>query len=562
MPEASQSNLLEQWEYLEGKAKASWAAGQQQNKQAYAVRVPHSWNAEDTFREYKGYRRGWGSYRCEIDLAERPAGAAYLISEGFFGIGDVWINGKRRFTVNGNFVGFRFRVDPFLKPGKNWICLRLNNKHYRHVLPGIKEPDFVLHGGLAGRVWLKTHATEHMQPGKTRVLTEFLDDARARLEVFIPLCGECRSAPNLPAASLRAVLRDAEGREVARDDSEIPKDMLWPDCTFEIEAPRRWDVDDPYLYELAIEYCIDGEVVDNWHRKVGFRTTEWRPREGFFLNGRRLELRGVNRHEAMPGYGNALPLDVHRADAQLIKDTGFNLVRLSHYPQHPEFLRACDELGILVYAEIATWKSVRGGRWLKEAKVQMQRMVERDAYHASIILWGLGNESQHKQAFAELTEVIRHMDHTRATIYAENHQYRARRYGTQKSVDVMGVNYELDELEAACEESKNQVLLLSEMSNCPRWRGDEAGEAEQLKVLQEDLKVLENKPYVAGWVLWCLTDYATMRKKRYRRPSGVYDAWRRPKQTALWLREQFGVAYEGSDKFDEVSEGLPEKYGQ
>ena len=101
---------------------------------------------------------------------------------------------------------------------------------------------------------------------------------------------------------------------------------------------------------------------------------------------------GCNRHECLPGFGNALPVNLHRQDAESIKAAGPNFVRLSHYPQHPEFLNACDQLGVLVYAELASWKSVRGGRWLKAAVRQFGDMIRRDRNHPSVIMWGLGNE--------------------------------------------------------------------------------------------------------------------------------------------------------------------------
>ena len=95
MPEAAKEWLLQQWEYCEGKARRAWASGEKTSAGTHAVKVPHCWNAEDTFLQDKGYRRGWGSYRIELESEQPPAGAAYLISEGFFGVGDVWINGSQ-----------------------------------------------------------------------------------------------------------------------------------------------------------------------------------------------------------------------------------------------------------------------------------------------------------------------------------------------------------------------------------------------------------------------------------------------------------------------------------
>ena len=164
----------------------------------------------------------------------------------------------------------------------------------------------------------------------------------------------------------------------------------------------------------------------------------------------------------MPGFGNALPVQQHRQDALLIKQMGCNFVRLSHYPQHPAFLDACDELGILVYAEIATWKSVRTGRWLKSACRQMRDMIRRDRNHPSIILWGMGNESRSRKAYAALREIAEQEDGTRAVTYAENHLYRAKREKTVGIPDVWGCNYELDALE------EGRDAESAEMCSCHR----------------------------------------------------------------------------------------------
>ena len=188
----------------------------------------------------------------------------------------------------------------------------------------------------------------------------------------------------------------------------------------------------------------------------------------------------------------------HRADAEAITGLGLNFVRLSHYPQSPDFLNACDELGVLVMPEIASWKSVRGGKWLVNAVRQLRGMIARDQHHPSVICWGLGNESRHREAFVRMGDVVRQSDPTRPTIYAENHLYRGRRHRTLDLVDVLGVNYELTELDAARDRSRNQVVLVTEMSNCPRPRGDRDGEKEQIETLLADLDALEDKTLGRG----------------------------------------------------------------
>ncbi len=220
--------------------------------------------------------------------------------------------------------------------------------------------------------------------------------------------------------------------------------------------------------------------------RFGIIRSEFRPEEGFFLDGVRIDLHGCNRHESIPGLGNALPEELHRADASLLKDYGCNFVRLSHYPQHPAFLDACDELGIMVYAEIASWKSVSSSRaWRRAARRQMRDLILRDRHHPSVIVWGMGNESRSRKAFVEMREIARELDPVRPVTYAENHLYRARREKTTGIPDVWSVNYELEVLEEARDACRLQNVIASECCNFPRSRkGDDGAELTQVATLK------------------------------------------------------------------------------
>ena len=510
----SEKTYFDQWDFCKEKASKAWLSGR--GHSAHTIELPHCWNATDTFQDGLKYYRGWGSYRTTINLNELPQSYT-LSSDGFYGLGEIWINGKIVHRFDAAFLGFHLECSKYLRVGANTIALRITNKCPNYVLPGIKEPDFVLHGGLASRVYGRSFQGNYFVRHGLEIVTNTLDLHEAQLTLKLPVVKAAGSS------KVQLTVWDADDHVVAEATQAEGTAFV-----IRIENPLRWDVDSPILYR-AIFIHDDGDMLE---ASFGLRDTEWKKGEGFFLNGRRLDLRGVNRHESMPGFGNALPHSTHEADAHLIKACGFNMVRLSHYPQNPAFLNACDRLGILVYAEIASWKSVRGGRWLQRAVQQMTGMIQRDRTHPSIILWGMGNEGRHKQAYETLGNLVKSLDPTRPTIYAENHQYRAKRHGTQASPDIMGVNYELDAVEEARDASKNQILLFSELSNCPRWRGDERGEAEQWTTWESDLKSIAHKDYIAGYTLWCLCDYATMRKIRFRRPSGIFDAWRQPKLAA------------------------------
>ncbi len=516
------------WQYVCGKATRPWLA---ESPDSTAVDLPHCWNADDAFKDGVEYYRGWGSYRRSFRLEEPAASTGsfrwLLVSEGFYGTGDVWLNGRCLGKVDGQYLGFSFDVTESVRgDGKNQLGIRLTNRCPTYVLPGIKMPDFLLYGGMSGRLWLERVPAVRMDERSVHVSTE-----GAQVTIDCKLEGEVSDRHALTWRIL-----DDEGYSVGGDGQPYPGNM-----TLSVEEPRPWDIDSPYLYTAEGTLTCRDEVVDRITVRFGFRSAEFRPGEGFFLNSRRVPLRGCNRHESMPGFGRALPLPQHRRDAELIKAMGLNFVRLSHYPQHPEFLDACDELGILVYAEVASWKSVRGGRWLSRACRQMRDMVVRDRNHPSVILWGMGNEGRHRKAFQELYAICKELDPERAVTYAENHLYRARRKGAIGLPDVWGLNYEFDALEEGRDASRLRCVVVSECSNYPHTeRGNAEAEETQLETIKADLARIQDLQYVAGFALWCFNDYATLRKQRYKRYSGLVDAQRVPKASARWLASEFG----------------------
>jgi beta-galactosidase len=552
-------SLNQGWEFVRSRVSRGWINGAAGNCD---VELPHCWNSDDTFQDGVEYYRGPGGYRCcfnpdqsDSDLPDDGACRWHLVSEGFYGTGDVWLNGCRLGRVDGQYLGFRFDVTDLMKRnGENRLGIRLSNRCSKSVLPGKDMPDFLLYGGLSGRMRLECLPLVSIDANVTQIESK-VDESGKSAEVDISgavigdACGYDISWCILNADG-ETVSKCSVGRPRPKAECEAGS-IQSHKLKLIVDNPRLWDIESPQFYTAAGTLSLNGEVVDSVSIRFGIRTAEFRPYEGFFLNGRRLPLRGCNRHESMPGFGRALSLQQHRDDAALIKSMGLNFVRLSHYPQHPEFLDACDELGILVYAEIASWKSVRGGAWLKNACRQMRGMVVRDRNHPSVILWGMGNEGRHRGAYLKLYSICKDLDAGRAVTYAENHLYRARRKKTLGLPDVWGTNYEFDAMREGCEASRMKCVVVSECSNYPHTlRGDEESEQKQLSIIEHDLDRMEKDEFVAGFALWCFNDYATLRKKRYKRYSGLVDAQRVPKASAYWLSHKFGgvLTTEGTER--------------
>jgi hypothetical protein len=196
----------------------------------------------------------------------------------------------------------------------------------------------------------------------------------------------------------------------------------------------------------------------------------------------------------------------------------------------------------MVYAEIATWKSVRSARgWRRAAWRQMRDLILRDRHHPSVILWGMGNESRSRKAYLELRGIARELDPGRPVTYAENHLYRARRERTVGIPDVWGVNYELDVIDEARSSSRLENVVVSECCNHPTTvKGDDAEELTQVATIEREWETMADRPCLAGHAVWSFTDYATEYRLRFRRLTGLFDAWRRPKMAAMLFAARYG----------------------
>ena len=158
-------------------------------------------------------------------------------------------------------------------------------------------------------------------------------------------------------------------------------------------------------------------MLDKTVTVFGFREAQFR-RDGFYLNGRKLKIRGLNRHQCFPYVGYAMPESMQKRDADLLKrELGVNAVRTSHYPQSHYFLDRCDELGLLVFTELPGWQHIGDAAWKEQAVENVRDMVRQYRNHPSVILWGVRiNESQDDDGFyAETNRVARSLDPSRQT---------------------------------------------------------------------------------------------------------------------------------------------------
>lgn len=190
-----------------------------------------------------------------------------------------------------------------------------------------------------------------------------------------------------------------------------------PKVSTAIDNISLWDIESPKVYNAVTELLLDGEVVDTFSATIGFREAVFQ-KDGFYLNGRKIKLRGLNRHQSYPYVGYAMPESMQRYDARILKnELGVNIVRTSHYPQSHDFIDECDRLGLMVFTEMPGWQHIGDEAWQALAIENTKDMVRQYRNHPSIIIWGVRiNESEDNNQFYEKTNAAAHaLDPTRPT---------------------------------------------------------------------------------------------------------------------------------------------------
>ncbi|WP_421876670.1 glycoside hydrolase family 2 protein [Marinoscillum sp.] len=374
-------NINESWQYLE--KDYIHPDGALSDEGWINVDLPHTWNAQDATDVVPGYRRNASWYRKSVSIQQTEGKRYFLYFEGSNMVTKVYVNGQEAGGHVGGYVGFEIEITDQARKGANDILIRVDNSYNKQLIPS-NQSDFFLFGGITRDLWLKTVSSTFIEDvtistpevsaseGKTRVLVE-LDGISARSH----------------SVSLR--VQDPSGKVVFSKAVAVEDGQAT--FNFTEDNPALWDVNNPQLYAVQVALLDGKKVKDQVSDRYGYRWIEFKKHGPFYLNGRRLLLRGTHRHEEFAGLGAALPNKMHWADMKAIKDMGANFVRLGHYPQDPEVYKACDELGILVWDELPWCRGGVGDEvWKANTKRLLTEMIDQDYNHPSVILWSLGNE--------------------------------------------------------------------------------------------------------------------------------------------------------------------------
>ena len=398
------------------------------------VRIPHTCKElpyhyfdEKMYQMVSGYRRilfadkAWEGQRI------------LLIFEGVGHACKVFVNGEAVGENHCGYTAFTLDISKELRFGEdNILAVQVDSRESLNIPPFGFVIDYMTYGGIYRDVYLEVKNPVYMEDCYVTSEIDFASGSSSESSV------EKRPAVVTTQVTIQGMeqLRDGFGicQWIRKKGEESFVQLAKKDAAewilleqgdtchrVAVESPvteaELWDIETPVLYEIKTQLLQNNEVVDEKCITHGFRKAQF-CKDGFYLNEKKIKIRGLNRHQSYPYVGYAMPKSMQEADADILKyELGLNAVRTSHYPQSHYFVDRCDEIGLLVFTEFPGWQHIGDAAWKEQAVENVAKMVVQYRNHPSIILWGVRiNESVDDDAlYTRTNELARKLDPYRAT---------------------------------------------------------------------------------------------------------------------------------------------------
>lgn len=423
------------------------------------VRIPHTvketplhYFDENDYQMVSGYRR-------IINVPKSWDKKTVLLTfEGVAHDAAVFVNGTKVGEHHSGYTAFTFDISNELQYGKdNLITVCCDSRESLNIPPFGFVIDYMTYGGIYRDVYLEVKSPQFIADEfiTTKLADRFEEDGvlkvgTSQIVSLITLSKEATDSQVVrhyirkkgeeefkklgETELIKAVYKFGETGEVIEDEdlkeAELPgkykdlrseKDKFYYEVKSSTGEVELWELDNPARYEIKTELIDKSgskeKVLDEKITVIGFRRAQFKV-TGFFLNGRKVKIRGLNRHQSYPYVGYAMPASMQIRDADILKhELGLNAVRTSHYPQSQDFIDRCDELGLLVFTEFPGWQHIGDDLWKDQAVENAKEMVLQYRNHPSIILWGVRiNESVDDDDFYKRTNAVAHaLDPSRQT---------------------------------------------------------------------------------------------------------------------------------------------------
>jgi len=453
------------------------------------VDLPHDWAIEgpfsDTLENNTGLLpwKGIGWYRKHFTVSENDKGKRiYVDFDGAMANAKVWLNGKFVGEWPYGYTSFRFDLSPYIIVGKeNIIAVRLDTKNWdSRWYPG---------AGIYRNVWLVKTSQLHIANNGVFCTTPEIKKERGILSVKAEV--ENHFADPIPV-SVKAIVYKLNDKfepssppvtESVAESATI-EGMKNHDFRFDIQVkePVLWDIYKPELYRVVVIVMQGTTVYDRYETNFGFRTLNFTARNGFLLNGKRIDIKGVCNHHDLGALGAAFNTRAATRQLEILKEMGCNAIRTSHNPPAPELADLCDKMGFLIMIEaFDTWRigkkpndyNIVFNAWHTE---DLKAMVRRDRNHPSVFMWSIGNEvpdQRNPYLAVSLSAIVKSEDVSRPITSGCNDGGSGTN-GFQKTLDIFGINYNLQNYARffALKDNDNIPFYSSESASTVSSRGE------------------------------------------------------------------------------------------
>lgn len=511
------------------------------NEEWEPVTLPHDWAISGPFDKKYNARNGglpiFGTawYRKHFALNDDAKNKRVSVTfDGAMDNSTVYVNGHEVGKRPFGYIAFNYDITEFLNPAgdENTIAVKLSPENF--------SARWYSGAGLYRNTWIEINDPMHIKPWGTFVTTPVVTQELAKVELKTTLVNV---SDNANTAKVIHYIKDAKGNLVAQASGEYRMDAqstITPSSQFDIVNPILWDIDNPHLYSIESEVWKNNRLVDEYSTPLGVRSIEFKVDDGFWLNGRRVQIKGVCLHHDNGPLGAVANRRAIQRKLEIMQEMGANAVRTSHNPPSPELVELANEMGILLQVEaFDMWKiekpTIINGynknfdQWHER---DLRDMVIQNRNNPSIIMWSTGNEIMEQKekdgwkVTKQLTDIVKNEDKTRPVTAGLSMYPDALDNGLADELDIVGLNYKAYKYGEVTKRNSDWLILGTETSSVVSTRGiyhfplEKYRKHESNYVTSYDLVTppwayipdlefenLKNNPNVMGEFVWTGFDY-------------------------------------------------------
>jgi beta-galactosidase len=516
--------------------------------------LPHDWSIEGTFDKNNPATEGGGAlpggigwYRKQFTVPASSRGKFVAIDfDGVYRNSEVWINGHYLGKRPNGYISFRYVLSPYLNyGGQNTIAVRVDNS---------RQPNsrWYSGSGIYRDVKLLTLSPTHVAQWGSYVTTPEVTTERAVVKLQTELQSPSGKAVQ---ATVSIDIVDADNKVVARSSQAVKlTGNATISKTLEVQNPKLWSTDQPYLYSVKTRVLVNKQVVDQYTSPLGIRTFSFDQNTGFSLNGKAMKIRGVCNHHDLGALGTAFNVRAAERQLEILKTMGCNAIRTSHNPPAPALLDLCDRMGFIVMDEaFDMWVEKKSPfdyhlDWAKWHKQDLSDQIRRDRNHPSVFIWSVGNEipeqggkpgdTAGRAISRELAAIVRSLDTSRPITTANNNVEPSNNLVQSNAFDLVGFNYHHQNWKDFQKNFPGKKLIATETTSALQTRGSYDNPADSMRIWpiswdkpfttgnedlscsaydncytpwgsshEQTLKAFENDPVVSGMFVWTGFDY-------------------------------------------------------